>query len=164
MTNCRVCANAFCFLDTVRYSQKFLFRNVYFYFVLDPSMMINFFFQPYKTAMKPPTWLILLLILLSWVFSCVIASLPVTDVFHSYIPDKALLPNIPFANQPIFSLGSGRQYLRESLVYYPPPGGDVSLPEILRQIESAKTWNTLAGIYNMLPEQKKQMNVIARFG
>ena len=100
---------------------------------------------------------------MAWILSIIIATLPITDVFHSYIPDRVLLTDNPFVDQPVVSLEEGRTFLLKTLVYYSLPEG-TTLQQLAQEIESTKTWNELANIYNNLPEQSKHLRVAARYG
>jgi len=100
---------------------------------------------------------------MTWILSSIIAALPVTDVFHSYVPDRVLLQDNPFVDRPVASLEDGQTYLLKSLVYYPLPEG-MNLQQLTENIQNARTWNALANIYENLPEQSKQLRVEARYG
>ena len=123
----------------------------------------TFVLQPFKTSSYPKTWLVLIILLFIWTLSSTVAVLPVTDVFHSYIPDLALLPDNPFVDQPVVSLEEGRTFLLQSLIYYPLPN-HTKASILVEEINDAYTWNALAKIYNRLPEQKMQLRVAERFG
>lgn len=92
-----------------------------------------------------------------------VAFIPLTDWFHSYVPDQVLLPDNLFVEQPVVSLEVAKAFLYQSLVYFVLPDG-VDLQGLVGQISNANTWDQLATVYERLPQQKEQLQIAVRYG
>ena len=105
----------------------------------------------------------LLLVILTWILTSIVAALPVTDAFRSKVPDTVLLLENPFLDEHIFDLKSGKRFLLQSLVLYPSQDSTMLL-ELANQIQNSETWDSLLEIYKSFPEERLQLQIAERYG
>ncbi|XP_078493335.1 G-protein coupled receptor GRL101-like [Ciona intestinalis] len=130
--------------------------------VILTSFRVYATYNPFSSQLNPRSWLVTLLIALSWMFALAIATIPFAPNLHHFFIEKAWIKGNPFFKSEMVGLTPAKIFVRR-LLSFDSHFGNFTL-SLLNQAAESRSWIDLLKVMESDPEGSHYLDIVGYFG